>query len=336
MAKVLRQYLPIIQIVTAVVIWAASFIAMKIAVAELGAFPTVFLRMILAVAVLLFFIPTMRRAKQKYQKGDWVLLAGLILCEPCLYFVFEGLALTYTSASEAGMITALHPFMVTLAAWYFLREAINRRMVVGGLIAVLGAILLSITGDPVSSSGSNHLLGNFLEFIAIGFATVYSLLARKLSERYSPLFLTAIQAGFGTIFFLPLALTFNQGLPSNVSSEAIYSILFLAWGVNVVAFILYNASFKLMPASQVGLWLNLLPIGTLFFGWLVLNESLTQAQYLAASLVLLGLVYSQIKPRRKSVFIEQSLIKREYIDQVFEHTPNQTESLRLLDNKKAS
>ncbi|MCW8879027.1 MAG: DMT family transporter [Kangiellaceae bacterium] len=336
MAKVLRQYLPVIQIVSAVVIWAASFIAMKIAVAELGAFPTVFLRMILAVALLLFFVPTIRRAKQQYQKGDWILLTGLILCEPCLYFVFEGLALTYTSASEAGMITALHPFLVTLAAWYFLKEAINRRMIIGGLIAVLGAILLSVTGDSGTESGSDHLLGNFLEFIAIGFATAYSLLARKLSDRYSPLFLTALQAGFGTLFFLPLALVFNQGIPANISSEVIYSVLFLAWGVNVIAFILYNASFKTMPASQVGLWLNLLPIGTLFFGWLVLNESLTQAQYLAAGLVLVGLIYSQIKPRRKSVFIEQSLIKREYIDQVFEQNPSQADSLRLVDNKKAS
>ncbi|MCW9015961.1 MAG: DMT family transporter, partial [Kangiellaceae bacterium] len=74
----------------------------------------------------------------------------------------------------------------------------------------------------------------------------------------------------------------------------------------------------------------------LFFGWLVLNESLTQAQYLAAGLVLVGLIYSQIKPRRKSVFIEQSLIKREYIDQVFEQNPSQADSLRLVDNKKAS
>ncbi|WP_196140010.1 DMT family transporter [Aliikangiella sp. G2MR2-5] len=328
MAQVIRQYLPVIQIVTAVIIWAASFIAMKIAVAELGPFLTVFLRMLLAVAVLLFFIPTMRRAKQQYQQGDWLLLVGLVLCEPCLYFVFEGLALTYTSASEAGMITALHPFMVTIAAWYFLKEQINQRMLSGGLVAVVGAVLLSISGSGSSTDGNNHLLGNFLEFIAIAFATGYTLLARKLSGRYSPVFLTAIQAAFGTVFFLPLTLSFEQGIPVDVSSEVVYSILFLAWGVNVIAFILYNASFKAMPASQVGLWLNLLPLSTLLFGWLVLDESLNTTQYFAAGLVLAGLIYSQIKPRRKSVFIEQSLIKREYIDQLVGEQEKFTEGLQ--------
>jgi len=303
------------QIITAVIIWAASFIAMKVAVSELGAFPTIFLRMLLAVAVLVFFLPRVRREKDQFQPGDGWLLLGLILCEPCLYFVFEGMALTLTSASEAGMITALHPFMVTLAAFYFLKETINHRMIIGGLCAVAGAILLSLTGED-STAGENHMLGNFLEFIAIGFATAYSILARKLSQRYSPVFLTSLQAIFGCIFFMPLALLFNSGIPANVSPEAIFSILFLAWGVNVLAFILYNASLKAMPASQVGMWMNLLPLATLFFGWTLLDEQLTNWQLGAVALVLGGLVYSQVKPRRKSVFIEQSPIKREYVEQV--------------------
>ena len=303
------------QIIAAVLIWAISFIAMKIAVTELGAFPTIFLRMLLAVAVLVFFLPKLRREKESYQKGDGWLIFALILCEPCLYFVFEGMALTYTSASEAGMITSLHPFLITIAAFYFLKESINHRMVIGGLLAVAGAILLSLTGES-SDGGENHALGNFLELIAIGFATAYSILARRLSSRYSPVFLTSIQAIFGTVFFLPLALMFNSGIPTEVSTKVIFSILFLAWGVNVLAFILYNASLKSMPASQVGLWMNLLPLATLFFGWLLLDEKLTGWQYVAVALVLGGLIYSQLKPRRKSLFIEQSPIKREYIDQV--------------------
>ena len=63
MTALFRQYLPIIQIITAVLIWAASFIAMKIAVTEIGAFPTVFLRMLLAVALLIFFIPKLKKTQ---------------------------------------------------------------------------------------------------------------------------------------------------------------------------------------------------------------------------------------------------------------------------------
>jgi len=301
------------QIILVVTIWAGSFVAMKIAVAELGAFPTIFLRMLLAVALLVFFLPRITREKSNYQQGDWLLLLALILCEPCLYFVFEGLALSLTSASEAGMITALHPFMVTLAAYFWLKEKVTPRMLVGGLFALTGALLLTMGGDPTESD-NEHLLGNLLEFIAIGFATAYCILARKLSARYSPLFLTTVQAIFGTVFFLPLALTFNQGMPAQISPETLFSILFLAWGVNVLAFILYNASLKAMPASQVGLWMNLLPLMTLLFGWLMLDERLNAIQYFSVALIISGLIVSQIKPRKKSLFIEQSAIDELTID----------------------
>ncbi|WP_444996566.1 DMT family transporter [Aliikangiella sp. IMCC44359] len=317
-----QDLIAIAQVVVAVIIWSASFIAMKIAVAELGAFLTVFLRMLLAVAVLMFFLPKVHKERKAYQAGDGWLILGLILCEPCLYFIFEGLALTYTSASEAGMITALHPFMVTIAAFYFLKEKINNRMVIGGLVAVSGAILLSLLGES-SGQGSNHLLGNGLEFIAICFATGYSILARKLGERYSPVLLTSLQALFGTFFFLPLVVAFNSNIPTEISTQGILSVLFLAWGVNVIAFILYNSSLRTLPASKVGLWMNLLPLGTLFFGWLLLEEKLTDGQYISVLLIIAGIIYSQLKPRRKTVFIEQSMIKEEYVDQ-------------LLDGKQSS
>ncbi|MET1254920.1 DMT family transporter [Aliikangiella maris] len=320
------------QVIIAIIIWAASFIAMKVAVAELGAFLTVFLRMLLAVAVLAFFLPQIKQARHVYQKGDIWLILGLILCEPCLYFVFEGLALTYTSASEAGMITALHPFMVTIAAFYFLKESINSRMVIGGIIAVIGAALLSFLGEAKASS-SHHLLGNGLEFIAICFATGYSLLARMLGERYSPVFLTSMQALFGTLFFLPLVLAFNKPVPAEVSGEAIMAVLFLAWGVNVIAFILYNASLRALPASRVGSWMNLLPIFTLFFGWLLLDESLTQWQYLSVGLIIFGVIFSQLKPKRKTVFIEQSIIKDDYIEQVIEAETSANQSIKEVTAK---
>ncbi len=105
-------------------------------------------------------------------------------------------------------------------------------------------------------------------------------------------------------------------MPAQISSEVLLSILFLAWGVNVIAFILYNASLRAMPASQVGVWMNLLPLGTLFFGWLLLNEQLTHWQYLSVLLIISGLIFSQLKPKRKTLFIEQSMIKESYVEEV--------------------
>ncbi|MRX28149.1 DMT family transporter [Kangiella sp. HZ709] len=294
----------------AILLWSASFVAMKYAIAELGPMVTVFLRMLLAMAVLIFFLKPITK-KQSYQKGDWWLLGLLALCEPCLYFIFESYALTYTTASEAGMVTALQPLLIAVAAFYFLKEKISGRTIVGCLLALAGVILLTVTGGA-SEHASNPWLGNLLEFGAIVAATVYCLLARKLAQRYSPIFLTMLQTIAGTVFFLPLVFMQTEAISFDISGQAILAILFLAFGVNIFAFTCYNFAFKVMPASQVGSLMNLLPLGTLFFGWLLLGETLAPMQYAAAGLVLIGVIWSQTKPKAKTVFIEQSAIARQW------------------------
>ncbi len=299
------QRLALPALLLAIIIWASSYVFMKVAVTEFGPMLTVFLRMILAAAVLFFFIPALKN--EPYRKGDWRWFLLLALCEPCLYFVFEGLALTYTTASEAGMITSLQPLMVAVAAFYFLGEKISSRLLTGCGIAVAGAILLSATGEA-SESAPNPLLGNSLEVIAIAFAAGYSIVARKLIQRYSPLYLTAIQTFVGSVFFLPAVWLSGETIPASVTFEGMAAILFLAWGVNIIAFTAFNFSLGKMPASQAGSWLNLLPIACLFFGWLLLDERLTALQYLGAAIVLVGVVVSQTRPKQKTVFIEQELV----------------------------
>ncbi|WP_251358790.1 DMT family transporter [Kangiella sp. TOML190] len=302
--------LALVGLVTAILLWSASFVAMKYAIAEFGPILTVFLRMLLAMAVLLFFLKPITK-KQKYEKGDWWLLGLLALCEPCLYFIFESYALTFTTASEAGMVTALQPLLIAVAAFYFLKEKISGRTIVGCLLAMAGVVWLTLAGGS-SEHASNPWLGNLLELGAIASATVYCLLARKLAQRYSPIFLTLLQTVAGTIFFLPLLFIQTEAVSFNVSVQAVFAILFLAFGVNIFAFTCYNYAFKTMPANRVGSLMNLLPLGTLFFGWLLLGETLAPMQYAAAGLVLLGVIWSQTKPKAKTVFIEQSAIARQW------------------------
>lgn len=47
---------------------------------------------------------------------DWARLLLMTACEPCLYLLCEGHALVYTTASQAGVITAMLPILVAVAA----------------------------------------------------------------------------------------------------------------------------------------------------------------------------------------------------------------------------
>ena len=50
----------------------------------------------------------------------------MALCEPCFYFVFEGQALRFTSAAQAGMVAAILPVLVAVLAWFFLGDPTQR------------------------------------------------------------------------------------------------------------------------------------------------------------------------------------------------------------------
>ena len=120
-----------------------------------------------------------------------------------------------TTASQAGMITAMLPLMVAVGARVVLGEILTVRTMAGFGVAIVGACWLSMAGQP-SMDAPNPMLGNFLEFMAMVCATGYIISLKHLTARYSPFFLTAVQAFLGAVFFFPFLF-----LPINRKSQGV-------------------------------------------------------------------------------------------------------------------
>lgn len=276
-------------LVIAMALWGSSFIALKVAFAELPAMWVIFARM--ALGRLVFLLAWRWRGQMHYRAGDWKYLLGLAACEPCLYFLFEALALQYTSAAQAGMVTALLPLLVAVGAYVFLREQVSRTTWAGFLIAMAGAVWLSLAGS-VDEHASNPMLGNFYELLAMLCAMGYTLILKHLSARYSPFLLTAMVAFVGRVFFFPLV-WFTAPIPSSVSPLALGAVVYLGIVVTVGAYGLYNFGVSRLPASQASGFTNLIPVFTLLFAIVLLGERLNFVQMLAAAVVFAGVLLSQ-------------------------------------------
>ena len=133
----------VVCLVIAMALWGSSFIALKLAFAELPPLWVIFGRM--ALGSLVFLLAWRWRGQMQYRAGDWKYLLGLAACEPCLYFLFEALALQHTSAAQAGMVTALMPLLVAVGAFVFLRERISR-ITLCGFVTRAGWRLLAEPG----------------------------------------------------------------------------------------------------------------------------------------------------------------------------------------------
>ncbi|MDH0097307.1 DMT family transporter [Ectopseudomonas hydrolytica] len=280
-------------LVLAMALWGSSFIALKLAFAELPALWVIAGRMLLG--ALVFLAAWRWRGRVDYRRGDWKYLLALTACEPCLYFIFEALALQHTSASQAGMITALLPLLVALGAYLFLRERLTRTTLAGFALALGGALWLSLAGSA-DEHAPNPLLGNFFELLAILCATAYTLLLKHLTGRYSPFILTALQALVGSLFFVPLA-AWQADWPSSFSPQGLAAVAYLGVVVTVGAYGLFNFGVSRLPASQATAFTNLIPLFTLMFAAVLLGERLSAEQMLAAGLVFVGVLLSQWRSR---------------------------------------
>jgi len=189
-----------ISLTIAMFIWASTFIGLKAAMVDLGPYTVIFLRMVFASACFLYFIKSF--FKYDYTKKDILNILLLGFFEPCLYFLFEAQALQYTSASQAGMIASLMPLITAILAGYILKEIITRKLILGSLLAILGVAWLSFNSESTADA-TNPLLGNFLELCAMSFGAGYTIVAKQLSYKFNAIFITAIQAFIGVIFFLP-------------------------------------------------------------------------------------------------------------------------------------
>jgi len=282
-------------LLAAMIIWSTSFVALKATFRTYDPMFVIWGRQILASILFLFVIRNLWN-KCTYRKGDYKLLLLMAIFEPCFYFLFEAMAITNTTASQAGILTSTLPILVAIAAFFTLDEKTTPLTWFGLAMAVAGAVLLSLYSD-VTESAPNPILGNFLEFCAMVCATGYTISLKRLSRRYNPFFLTAFQCFVGSIFFFPFIFISGRGLPEEFVLLPAMGIVYLGVIVTIGAYGLYSVGISRVTASTAAAFVNLIPVFTMFFGWIFLKEKMNFMQYCGCGLIFTGVYISQ---RRRS------------------------------------
>ena len=286
-----------------VFIWGSSFPALKIALSQFSPVQVLAGRMLTSALISLPVLRTLLPILRNDKKTLRVLLFA-VLCEPCIYFLFEGYALRFTTASQAGLVMSVLPAAVALGAWIFLHERLPFTTWLGFACSFVGVLALSF-GAQASESAPNPLLGNILELMAILCGSVYVVCAKYLSRRLNALQLTASMSYAGALFFSALCLlpqtlepvTLEVALPSWMPLAC---IIYLGAAVMFLGYGLYNFALTGMPAGQATAFMNLVPVCSLLLGVFFLQEHMTLMQYGAAALVVGGVAVSQMPGRSKA------------------------------------
>jgi len=281
----------------AMALWASAFIAIKVALEGMSPFLLIFLRLVLGS---LFFLAFRRYGSNtSLAAKDRRLLLLMSLFEPCLYFLFETKALVYTTASQAGVIFAFLPVLILIFSYLMYREKPTAAQVLGGVLAAAGVVILCLSGTP-SGDASAPALGNFLELLAMASAAVYTVLLKRLSGSYSAFFLAAAQSFTGAIFFLPFA-AYEFSNEASISLTSVIAVLYLGIVVTAGAYTLFNYGISKVSVAQGALYFNLVPLFTLMFSMMFLDEIISSAQIASMALVIIGVLIGLTRTRQKTV-----------------------------------
>ena len=246
---------------TAGVLWGASFLLGKVALAGVGPTWLIVLRFAIAAAVMLPFVRWRRLA---VTRRDLVLVAaGAVLAGPVVFVLqFEGLA--RTTASSAALLVAVSAPLLALGAALVDGEHAGRTVWTAIALSTLGTSLLVGAPGP-----GRTLLGDAM--CAASMAVAWSLLSRRLTRRTGALPATALQFTAALAVLVPMAVVREGPLPA-MSGGVWASVLALGLGCTAVTFWLWNWGLARVEAARAGVFANIEPVVGTALGVLVLHE----------------------------------------------------------------
>ena len=106
----------------------------------------------------------------------------------------------------------------------------------------------------------------------------------------------------GMLYFIPMVLILERFEPSNFANVGAYIVPLVCLGVlcSALAYTLWAFAFSKLGASRANVYSNLIPVFTAIFSYFIIHESLTTNKIIGIVLVVLGLVFSQLKPKSKT------------------------------------
>lgn len=261
-------------------LWGASFMFAKVALVEMSPGHVLFYRFLLA-AVPLAILALRSRVRPRAVDWPLIVLTGL-LCVPVTMLVqFEGLA--RTSVTSASLIVGTGTPLIALGAVLFDRERLGG---IGWLAVGLSCLgIAAIVGLPDEGRGP---LGDLLVFLSMAVSAAWILLSRRLVQRYPPAIASAWILVVGTAALVPIVWASSGPPPVLLAGSTWGSLVALALGCTVAAFVLWNWGVERVPAGRAAPFINLEPVVGGLLGIGFLGDALGMGTAVGGGLVLLA------------------------------------------------
>ncbi len=276
-------------------IWGTAFVAQRVGMDHVGPFTFNGLRFALGCLSLLPLLYLTRKRELipssiRPQTGRKTMVLGGSLAGLALFLgaSLQQVGLVYTTAGKAGFITGLYVVIVPLLGLFW-KQRPGFGTWLGAVLAAWGMYYLSVTKEFTLA------FGDFLELIGAFFWAGHVLIVGWLSPRMDSLKLAFFQFAVCSILSLCTALLVETMALSSILAAA----LPICYGGLVsigIAYTLQIVAQKEAKPAHAAIILSLEAVFAALGGWTILGETLSPRGLVGCSLMLLGMLLSQLQP----------------------------------------
>ncbi len=213
-------------------------------------------------------------------------------------------SLKFTSVANSVALVTTNPIFVGFFSVFFLKNRLEKEIILGILLSVLGSFLISRGYSGASIETANHVIGDMLAIFGAIFASGYLLVGSIVRERVETfeyiLVIYSITSVILVIISLIASFTFLKG--QNVffgfSLKSYFFVFLLAVVSQLLGHTSFNYSLKFLKPGFVAITILGEPIGASIFAYLIFGERVSFIQLAGMFLIFFAVIISSRKGKR--------------------------------------
>ncbi len=199
---------------------------------------------------------------------------------------FKGLSLT--SPISASVLMVSTPMIVLILSAIILKERMQKRMIFGIILGLIGTAFLILYGKSVGNA-TNAILGNFLIFINATSYGLYLVIVKKLMDKYNAFNFAKWIYLIGFIMVLPFGWSEFQAIDWGLMPINIYlKIGFVVVFSTFLTYLLNLLTMRELKPTTISVFVYLQPLFATIFAISLGKDELSLVKIVSAILIFIG------------------------------------------------
>lgn len=280
------------------IIWGFAFVAQRVGAQLIGSFFFNGIRFALGATAL---VPLMLRFHYRKKRGPLInelkntLVPGMILGSVLFIAAsLQQIGMKYTTAGNAAFITGMYIVLVPIFGIFF-KHKITIKIILSASVAMAGLYFLTISESMTVN------VGDIYQFVGAFFWAIHILFIDSFVKKHDAIKLSIIQ--FYTCSILSAIVAFSiEATTLQIVGNAIVPILYGGLLSVGIGYTLQMVGQRYAKPSHAAIILSLEAVFGVVGGMIILNEILTSRGYFGISLMMTGMLLSQINIKKKLFF----------------------------------